>query len=183
MVKDKNRKKTFNSLELFICIAKFWIERLLKCLVWSPAPLPPPSIPAPGHTDHSQKKVTEFKIQWPVNADGVENDEELQNEENIQGKVGYQRGGHSQEGLTETAVETFLTHILIHTLLYAYGHRHRLGSLGSSLWGGEEHTVGFSGSAYRIATYARDRIETGLSIGGSWAEMLHKDLRWPRGEL
>lgn len=46
--------------------------------------------------------------------------------------------------------------------LYRNHDCHRSRSLGSWLWKGYVHTAGFLGSAHRIATHARDRMEAGL---------------------
>lgn len=81
----------------------------------------------------------------------MENDEKLQSEENKQGRVGYERACHSQEVLTKSARKAFLMHVHMHTPLNTCGHYHRSASLGSSVWGGEEHTVGVLGRAYGIA--------------------------------
>ena len=64
-VKDENWKKNFKSLKLFLWTAKFW-SKLLKCLVWSLAPLPhPPPLRLDTRTTPRKKKVVEFKIRWP----------------------------------------------------------------------------------------------------------------------
>lgn len=83
----------------------------------------------------------------------------------------------------DRAMKTFLMHICIHVHFYRNHDCHRSGSLGSRLWEGHMHTVGFLGSAHGIATHVRDKMEAGLDSGVKWAEMLNKGLGWSHGEL
>lgn len=107
----------------------------------------------------------------------VENDKKLWNAENIQGMAGYQRGwSFSGEALKKQSNARPHSHTFIQMRPLS-----QIRALASRLWGGHEHTVGFLGNAYGIATCARERMEAGLGIGGSWAEMLNKASGDPMG--